>query len=278
MKQNTILGWSAGLAAAAAMLMAIPTSASAAPSDKDKSYKGIIKYVNESEHTITVRGSLKGLFVLRRTFELGKDCSVTLWDNSSGQVGNLHPGQNVIVSYVNVHGVLAADGVKQQPMRYTGIVKFMDPQSRLLVLRKLGHDKRFALAADCGIVLNGQKKGTMASIEPGDHVEIVYEKPGHEDLARQIAQTSVRFTGAIMAVDLGNRTVTAQGAYGARQFTLAKDCSIVMEGRIDAPMMDLQPGQRLTINYDEVNGVDVATRIGPAEAASAPPANAQANR
>jgi hypothetical protein len=32
-------------------------------------------------------------------------------------------------------------------------------------------------------------------------------------------------------------------------------------------LMNLRPGQRLTINYDEVNGVDVANRIAPAEAA-----------
>jgi hypothetical protein len=38
-----------------------------------------------------------------------------------------------------------------------------------------------------------------------------------------------------------------------------------MDGRIDAPLMDLRPGQRLTINYDEVNGVNVANRIAPAE-------------
>jgi hypothetical protein len=64
--------------------------------------------------------------------------------------------------------------------------------------------------------------------------------------------------------------------FGVKQFNLADNCSIVLDGRTDAPFIKLRLGQRLTINYDDVNGVNVANRIGPAEAAREA-ATAQAN-
>jgi hypothetical protein len=116
----------------------------------------------------------------------------------------------------------------------------------------------------------------LSSIKPGDHVTVVYGSPSGPDVVCQIAQTSISFAGSVVAIDVPHRTFSIEGTFGQKQFSLANDCSIVMEGRNDAPLMDLRPGQRLTVNYDEVNGVNVANRIAPAEA-SHEAATAQAN-
>jgi hypothetical protein len=132
------------------------------------------------------------------------------------------------------------------------------------------------LAEDCSVILHDQQNGALAGIMPGDHVTVVYETPPGAPLERQVAQTSVSFTGSVVAIDLPRRTLSAKGLFGVKQFNLADNCSIVLDGRTDAPFIKLRLGQRLTINYDDVNGVNVANRIGPAEAAREA-ATAQAN-
>jgi predicted RNA-binding protein len=269
MKMTSILRWSAGVLSAFCV-----TAAAAQPAAspvKDKEFRGRVDSVNIEEHTVTVMGLFR-----HRTFDLGNDCSITRWDNTAGAINDLRPGEKVTVGYQDTHGVFAADRVVQEPIRFQGVVKSMDPGQRQLVLRRWDHDRAFALAEDCKVILHDQKSGALASIRPGDHISVVYETPSGQNVVRQIAQTSMNFTGSVVAIDLAHRTLTLEDTLGTRQFSLANDCSIVMENTIDAPMMDLRPGQRLTIDYDEINGVNVANRIAPTS--SAPPATtAQVN-
>jgi Cu/Ag efflux protein CusF len=234
----------------------------AASPSNEKQCTGKVDYVNMDEHTATVTALLR-----HRTFDLGNNCAIIRWDNTTGGINDLRPGQNVTIGYRDVGGVLVADRVEQNAMRYRGVVKSLDPAQHRLVLRHWDGDKTFMLAADCNVLLHDKEVGAIANIKPGDHVSVVYETPSGPDVVRQIAQTSASFTGSVVALDLPHRMVTASGTFGTKRFSLANDCSIVMDGRIDAPMMDLRPGQSLTINYDEVNGVNVANRIAPANAA-----------
>src|SRR5208282_4283724 len=258
MKMKSILGWSAGALSALAVTTA--TAQTAAVPAKERQATGKVEYVNNDEHAVTVRGLLR-----LRTFELGNNCAVTRWDNTDGTIKDLRPGQKVTIGYRDVHGVLAADRIEQEAMRYRGIVKVMDPARRQLVLRSWNREKTFRLAEDCKVILHDQQNSALASIKPGDHAMVVYESPSVPDVVRQIAQASVSFTGSVVAIDVPHRPVSAEGAFGVKHFSLVDDCSIVMNGRTDAPLMSLRPGERLTINYDEVNGVNVANRIAPAD-------------
>jgi hypothetical protein len=275
MKMNTIAKWSAVVLSTATLAALAGTAAAdetAACPAKEKQFTGKVDYVNNQEHTVTVNG-----LVRHRTFQLGNNCSITRWDHAAGTINDLRPGQKVIVGYRDIHGVLAADRVAQDAMRYRGIVKSIDPARRQLAMHTWDHDKTFVLGEDCKVMLHDQPNAALDSVKPGDHVTLVYETPSGSDIVRSIEQTSDSFTGSVVAIDLTHRTVSAQGMFGVKQFGLANNCSIVMNGKLDAPLMDLRPGQRLTISYDEVNGVNVASRIAPAEA-SRETAAAQANR
>ncbi len=171
------------------------------------------------------------------------------------------------IGYQDVHGVLAADRIAQEAMRDHGMVKAIDLARQQLVLRHWDHDRAFTLAKDCNVVLHDQESGALDNIKPGDHVAVVYETPGGSDVVCQIARTSASFTGSVAAIDLPHRAVSVEGVFGAKQFSVANDCSIVMNNTTEAPMTELRPGQRLTVSYDEVNGVNVADRIAPAEGA-----------
>ena len=55
------------------------------------------------------------------------------------------------------------------------------------------------------MVLLHQRSGVIKDIRPGDHVTVTFETPGDKPTAREIAQTSMEFTGELTAIDLGEK-------------------------------------------------------------------------
>ena len=144
MKIASISKLSAGLLSGL-LVMSASGQATAYPA-KEKQFTGKIEYVNSDEDTVTVKG-----WIRHRTFNMGNKCDITLWNNPSGTLDGLRPGQYVVVGYKDVNGVLAADRVDQKAMTYNGIVKVIDPARRQLVLRHHDHNKAFMLAEDCQV-------------------------------------------------------------------------------------------------------------------------------
>jgi len=84
-------------------------------------------------------------------------------------------------------------------------------------------------------------------------------------VARRIEQTSATYVGTLDAIDASSRMVRAKHLVGEKRFNLADNCKIVVQGKVNASLSDLRLGQKLAFSYDEVDGVNVVTRIGPAE-------------
>jgi len=227
----------------------------------EKSYTGTVASVDPKENTLEVKG-----FVLSKKFNLGAACDYVLLDKGTGTVNDLRPGEKVTVSYQDAHDVLIADRVGQQPMRFEGMVTVIDANTHALILHRPTLDKQFQIADDCKIVLRDEKPGTFADIHPGNHVTVTYETPVGTPTAREIAQTSIEFTGMLTAIDLGEKTVKARAMFGSKKFNVADNCAIVINGRTDGQLGDLKPNDKLVFSYDEINGINVVNRIAPAEA------------
>jgi len=262
-------------AAAAYRVSADDASAKATAAKPDKTYTGTVVSVDPKENMLDV----KAFPFSNKKFNLGDTCTYTIVGKDTGAIGDLRPGQRVTVSYQDAHGVLVADRVTQQPMRDEGMVKAVDPATQTLTLHLGVMDKTFELPADCEVTLRGDKSGTVADIQPGNHVLITYEVPNGKPTAREIAQTSATFTGDLTAIDLDQKTMRAKATFTARKFNVGDDCAIVVNGKPDGKLTDLRPGESLMFSYDEVNGVNIVNRIAPAEAqksslaASNPPVN-----
>ncbi len=221
-----------------------------------KHWTGTVVSVSPKDHVIRVKE-----FLLSKEFNLGNSCAYTFVDKAGGTAEDLRPGQKVKVAYENHRGVLVADQVAQEPMRFEGKVRAMDPQQHTITMRHHELDKTFQIGSDCGVTLHHDKPGTLANVQPGERVTITYETPGGVATARQIAQTSELFTGALTAIDLSERTVKAKALLGTKRFNLADGYTIVLGGKPAGHMNDLKPGDKITVSYDEVNGVNVADRI-----------------
>ncbi|HEX5397878.1 MAG TPA: hypothetical protein VFY06_02385, partial [Verrucomicrobiae bacterium] len=148
------------------------------------------------------------------------------------------------------------------------MVKALDPAAHTLTLHLGGFDETFQIADHCRIKLRDDKSGTLDSIQTGDHVTVTYEKPDGKLVAHQIAQTSLEFTGSLTAVDLENRTLTASETFGSKQFAVGDHCAILINGKPGGRLDDLKLNEKLVLNYDEINGVNVVNRIAPADSGS----------
>jgi predicted RNA-binding protein len=268
MKPNTVKRWLAIGASVLTTTVTIPAAADTPPTQTtstmpkpDKDYTGTVIAVDPKEHVLSV----KGWVFSKKSFNLGEKCAYTLLEKSTAEAADLHPGQRVVVNYQDVHGVLIADSVTQEPMRMEGMVKSIDADKHQLVLGRSGSDKHLQIIDDCRIALRNNKTGALSDIKVGDHVTVTYEAPGDQLVARQIAQTSIVFTGMLTAIDLDEKTVKARTTFESKKFNLADNCTIVINGQTDGRLADLKPNERLQFSYDEINGVNVVNRIAPVE-------------
>lgn len=245
-------------------LTALPAAAdqqAATAAKPDKTYTGTVISVNPNERVLHVRG-----LMLSKDFNLGDSCAFVLMDKSSGAMNDLRPGEKITVNYQDAHGVLVADRVEQKPMSYEGTVKSIDPAAHTLTLHLRTENKTFTIPDECKIVLRNDSSGTIADVQLGNHVTVTYETPNNQLVARQIAQTSEKFTGAVTAIDLNEKTLKAKVTFETKKFSVADNCVIVLNGKLDGQLSDLKPNDKLVFNYDEVNGVNVVNRIAAAPA------------
>ena len=222
----------------------------------EKTYTGRVVSINPQEHMLKAKG-----WLFAKTFNLGDSCRYNLLENHTGSIEDLRPGQKVTIGYREVNGVRVANRVEQEPMRYTGMVKTVDRDKHTVTVRHELLDRTFRVHDGCKVVLYNDKSGALADVKPGEHVTVTYELPKDKATAQEIEQSSAHFTGSLTAIGLSNRTLAAKSTFGAKRFRLADDCAIVLNGKPGGHLSDLHPDEKLTLSYNDVDGVYVVTRI-----------------
>lgn len=94
----------------------------------------------------------------------------------------------------------------------------------------------------------------------GERATIRYARIGDTLVAEEIATPQATLVGKLDAMDPKADTVMVKG----HEFHLGDDCAIVVGGKGNAPLSDLYVGGRVAIDYRNVDGVWVASRIAPA--------------
>jgi hypothetical protein len=258
MKTN-ILRTGPAICASVLMMGALPSLAdqAAMAAKPDKTWAGTVSAVNDTERTLEVKGLMLG-----KKFNLGMGCKYALLDKPAGDIGDLQPGQRVLVSYQDSHGVLVADSIKEEPLTCEGTVMAIDHTKHTVTVHHFWGDRTFQLPEECAVMLHGGKSGTLADIRAGDYVTVSYEKPDHTPTALEIARTGEIFTGEVTAIDMTDKTVKARAMYGSKTFHLADGCAIMINGQPTGRLNDLRLGERVTFTYNDIKGVDIVNRIG----------------
>jgi len=259
---------------ATTLLLALSARAEDAvsPTPKPKSFKGAVTAVDEKEKTFAVRG-----FWSTKTFNAGDHCKVSLEDKRDAGLKDLSPGQRVEVSYVANNGVQIATLVVQKSLTFTGHIAALDPASRLLKVKRGTVSETFVAGNQCKVIIQDDRNRALADLRIGQKVTLSYSAPAGTKVAQKIEQTGSTFTGTVEAIDADARTLKAQHLLSEKKFNLAKDCPIVLGGKSDGKLSDLRIGDKLSVHYEEIDGVLVATCLS-RDAAPAKPASAQVTK
>jgi len=236
-------------------LCAYADDKAAASADKEKQWKGTVLTIDDKEKTLKVKGPL-----WPRTFNLAENCAFTIGEKDAA-LDDVRAGQKVRVTYKDASGVFVANRVVQEKLVYTGTVQGIDTKARTLTLKKTGVTKRFHIAGDCKVVLKDDRQGALDKIKTGQRVTVVYEVPSNLAVAREIEQKGTTSVGTLSAIDASNKSVRTKHLMGDKKFNLADDCQIVVNGKNNGQLSDLRIGQKVTLTYDEVDGVNVLTHI-----------------
>lgn len=227
-----------------------------------QTFTGVVTDVKVPEKVLQARGLL-----FSKSFVVGDDCVLTLATRKSGTLGDFHTGQKVTVSYRNVHGILVAGSVAEDPQSFAGQVTVLNLPGHSLEVQHGVTTKVFALPDACVVELSNDEKGGLNRLELGAQVTVYYEEPGGRWTAKRIEQTSLRFTGTLATLDVPNRTVTVtKKLIPDRSFHLAGDCAVVVNGKISHRIGNLEPGKSYEMSYSVVDGVNIVNRITPASA------------
>jgi Cu/Ag efflux protein CusF len=224
----------------------------------EKAFKGSVTAVDAPEQTLAVKG-----FLFTRNFNAGADCKVSLEDKSSAALADLRPGEQVDIRYQDDKGVLIARNITQHDLIYTGEITSIDPAVRRLTLKEGLINHNLAIAPNCTVNLKNGKAVMLANLQVGDIVRVKYESVNGEHTAVQIVQRSDEYLGTIEAVDASTRSIKVQSAHDEKKFNLADSCPIVVNGKLDGSLSDLRIGDRVSLSYDNNDGVLVANRVTP---------------
>jgi hypothetical protein len=68
-------------------------------------------------------------------------------------------------------------------------------------------------------------------------------------------------SGTITALDAKEKVLKIQGMLFAKTFALGDNCSLAVGNKADASLGEFRPGQKVTVNYRDADGVLVADRV-----------------
>ena len=252
------------LLVSAALALSVKADQQATETIKEKAWTGFLTAVNVRNQTLTARHGL-----LTRVFNLGGKCPITTMDKQAAALADLVPGEKVQIHYQEVGGVLVANRVAEQALRYDGRLHAFDPQVAALtmeqapVLKPFRAPKTFHMAADCKVLLRNGDKGSVADLQPGGRVSVIYNLAHGTPVAYRIRDLSLEFVGTVKGIDLEGRTVEAGEKSATKKFKLADNCRLVLGNEKLGRPKDLQVGQKYRFTYEQVNGINVVDWIAP---------------
>ncbi|MEW6301990.1 MAG: DUF5666 domain-containing protein [Verrucomicrobiota bacterium] len=158
----------------------------------------VARSVQQRQHTVT--GSIKTMDAatqmvtldrtgMARDFKLAPDHQLTLSRGQTGAFKDLKVGQRVKVHYVKQNGTLFAEKIEQPNATVTGTLQAVDAATGMVKTKHLLASKRFSLADDCKIVVNGNPEAKLRDLRLGEKVSIDYRDEHGVLIATRIAVT-----------------------------------------------------------------------------------------
>jgi Cu/Ag efflux protein CusF len=135
----------------------------------DLIYTGHITAIDPVARTLTLKSGMT-----TRNLAIAPDCAVILKDDKSAALSSLQIGDAVQVSYEPAKGSPMASRINQKSEMFVGTIEAVDATTRSIKAKDMLSEKKFNLADDCPIVINGKLNGSLSDLRIGDRVSFSY--------------------------------------------------------------------------------------------------------
>src|SRR5262249_32841094 len=97
-------------------------------------------------------------------------------------------GHKIHLTYELDRGTMKMVHLDQHSLTFDGVVKAVDTTDRTLKARELLADRKFEIAGDCAIVIDGRLGAKLTDLKLGRPVDLDYEEVDGIYVAHRVAQ------------------------------------------------------------------------------------------
>ena len=144
--------------------------------------EGMVKAMDPAAHTLTLHSGWAD-----KTFQIPENCQVRLRGNESGSLAQVRPGYYVTVTYELPQNQPVAREIAQTGTTFTGELTAVDMGNRTVKAKSLFDTKRFHLADNCAILINGKPNGQLRDLRLGGQLTFSYHDVNGIDVVNSIA-------------------------------------------------------------------------------------------
>lgn len=142
---------------------------------------GMVKAIDPATHTLTLNSGWT-----EKKFQIPENCQVML-DGKSSTFADVQPGYTVTITYESPKDQLLARQIVQTGTSFSGELTAVDMGKRTVKAKSLLDTKRFDLADNCAIVVNGKPDGRLSDLRLGGETTFNYEDVNGVNVVNRIA-------------------------------------------------------------------------------------------
>jgi len=147
-------------------------------------YEGMVKKIDPVKHAITLHATAAS-----KELQIADNCKIVLRDENTGTLADILPGNHVTVIYEIPNGRPMAMQIVQTSMTFTGKLTAIDLNEKTVRAKNLFDSKKFNLADNCVIVINGKLDGRLSDLRPTDKLLFSYDEIKGVNVVNRIATT-----------------------------------------------------------------------------------------
>jgi hypothetical protein len=148
---------------------------------------GMVKAIDRGNHTLALHRSGSDKYL-----QIADDCKIVLRDGKTGSFADVKVGNHVTVTYETPDDKTVAHQIAQTSIAFTGSLTAIDLEDRTIKAKSAFDTKKFNLADNCAIVINGRMDGQLADLKPNDRLMFSYDEIEGVNVANRIERVETQ--------------------------------------------------------------------------------------
>jgi predicted RNA-binding protein len=149
--------------------------------------EGMVKGIDAGNHTLELHRPGTDKFL-----QIADDCKIVLRDGKVGSFADIKVGNHVNVTYETPDDKMVAHQIAQTSIAFMGSLTAIDLDDRTIKAKSAFATKKFNLADNCAIVINGRMDGQLADLKPNDRLMFSYDEIEGVNVANRIERVETK--------------------------------------------------------------------------------------